>query len=58
MSKRMESSCYGCPECRDCGRDRKYPVWTCDKCGFEDYEEMTRDNFGRDLCNECYESED
>ena len=29
------NSCYGCPECRHCGRDRDFVVLECDGCGDE-----------------------
>lgn len=60
MARKEDNCCNGCPECRGCGRDTQYYVyWKCDICGFESDEEsdFESDNFGMDICKNCYESE-
>lgn len=56
MAKRIEYDCVNCETCFHCGRDKKYPVWECDNCHEEGYEEdfiyITVD--GKELCMNCY----
>jgi len=56
---KYENSCNGCPDCIGCGRDRKYPVWYCDRCGESFYEEgyLTEIAGGEELCDKCLEEE-
>lgn len=50
---RKENDCYGCPECKNCGRDKdyEYEYLECDKCKHEAEKLYVLD--GQELCKDC-----
>lgn len=49
--------CNGCPDCRDCGRNKMVTMFRCDRCGYEstDRDDFESTMYGKLFCRECYD---
>lgn len=60
MAQIKENNCNGCPDCIGCGRKYTYyEYFKCDICGYisDNASDFEQDNFGLDICRNCYEKE-
>lgn len=53
MARIKRNDCYGCPECKHCGRDQTYYVAVCDICGEMSLSAKVYSDGESELCDEC-----